>query len=154
MNKVNIFCSARKEGKYLLRGNCFENALLEELEESKKYLPDNEHNGYKILFDEIEGKGYPEDTLLTLFEENVNIDFEFAKQLKLYDIITVNCFYSDTEIGKALICLIGDFTEFRFILYERSWVETNEIEISFEVADCDNGREVQIMLIKGEFDAE
>lgn len=32
MNKVNIFCSARKEGKYLLRGNCFENALLEELE--------------------------------------------------------------------------------------------------------------------------
>ena len=37
MNKVNIWCWAHNDGENLFIGTCFENALLEQLEDTKKY---------------------------------------------------------------------------------------------------------------------
>jgi len=155
MNNVTIWFLAHNDGENLYRGNCFENALLEELEYTKKHFADDKD--FKLLFATLKElkrpRHHPQDILHDLFREHVTIDFEFAKQLKLYDIINPNCFCSETEIGKALISLI-DIADLRFILYMRNWSATNEISIDFEVTHCDFEREVHLKMSKGEFEVE
>ena len=154
MNKVNIWCWAHNKGENLYRGNCFENALLEELEENKKYFVDDKN--FKLLFaklEELKGTQHPQDILDTIFRDNVTIDFNFARQLKLYDIINADCFCSETDIGKALIYLMW-VADLRFVLYMRNWSSTNELTVEFELTHCDNEREVHLKLTKGEFEVE
>lgn len=150
MNKVQIWCHAHYDEKNFYVGNSFENALLEELEHTKKTYPNDK--SFKFLFEELErlkGKKHPEDTLWDVFYNDVIIDFEFAKQLKLYDIIDSYCFSSRNNKGKALIELINT-ADFRFILYRRSWSGTNEIELDFEVSHVDKHLEIWQKFIKHE----
>ncbi len=152
--KVNIWCWAHNHGENLFRGDCFEAALLEELEEAKKHHADNE--GLKLLFkklEELEGTHHQQDILDNLFNDHVTINFEFAKQLKLYDILNADCFFSETDIGKALVWLMRT-ADFRFVLYMRNWSATNEITVEFEITHSDYEREVHSKLIRGEFEVE
>ena len=151
MNKVDIWPFAHNDGENLFRGDCFENALWEELESSKKYTP-NKH--FQLLFDKLEelkGNRSPQDILEILFHENVNIDFEFAKQLKLYDIICPDCFYSQTDIGQALIYLLN-FASLRFVVSVKEWHATNHMTVEFEMAHWDYVKKLHKELIKGECD--
>jgi hypothetical protein len=146
MNQVNIWCWTSNGGQYLYRGDCFENALLEELKKTKEYFANDKK--FKLLFaklEELKGTNTPQDILDTLFQNNVTMDFEFAKQLKLYDVITPDCFYSETEVGKALIYLM-DFAEFSLVLYFRKWHATDGISLEFELAHQDTEKEVFVKL--------
>jgi hypothetical protein len=149
MNKVNIFCWAHNNGENIL-GDCFENFLWEELKYNQKKHGDL--NEFKLLFDEIEkSKQHPQDVLNYRFRENVTLDFEFAKQLRLHDVLCAECFSSNTEIGRALINLIVR-SEIRFILFLRYWNSTNEITVEFELSSDSREREVFLKLRRNQID--
>lgn len=149
MGKTIFHCYTRDNGEDLFRGNSFESALLEELEEMKTYFSDKKY--VKILsekLNELKGLQHPQKTLNSIFKNDLSLDFEFARQLKLYDVISANCFVSETEIGKALIEHIR-YSDLYFILHDRFWSRTDIIEVEFDVAHADYLREARLRLIKG-----
>lgn len=150
MNQVIIWCWTYNGGENLYRGDCFENALLEELKKSKEYFADDEK--FKLLFaklEELKSTESPQDILYTLFLDNVTMDFEFAKQLKFYDVISADCFCSETDVGNALIYLM-EYAAFSFVVYFKKWESTNQISFDFVVTHEDNEKEVYLSLTKGE----
>lgn len=144
--KVKIWGWSHNDGEYLWRGDSFEEGLLMELEHYLTYYPDNAD--LRLLISKVEEseRSVPEDFLFNLLITNLTLDFEFAKQLKLFDIITPTCFSTETAIGKALITLM-EYADFRFILFRRNWDTMNEIEVEFEVCHMDYDREVHSALI-------
>jgi small-conductance mechanosensitive channel len=148
MSYVNISCWTYNGGESLYKGDWFENALLEELKETKKFFADDEK--FKLLFEKLEElkeTDTPEEILGTLFQDNVTMDFEFAKQLRLFEVITPGCFHSETEVGKALIYLM-DFADFSLVLSFRKWTSTDEIFLEFELAHRDTEEDVYLRLSK------
>lgn len=148
MNEVNIWCWTYNGGEFLYKGDCFANALLEELKATKKFFADDEK--FKLLFaklKELKKTDTPQDILETLFEENVTMDFEFAKQLRLFEVISSDCFYSETEVGEALISLMG-FAGFSFVLSFKKWYGTDYLYLELEVAHRDTEEDVFLRLSK------
>lgn len=54
---------------------------------------------------------------------NLNLE----KDIKLFDFITPNLFYSNSDIGNSFIDVLKK-TEMIFIVYERIWVDQNTLE--------------------------
>lgn len=145
----NVYSFGRDESFY--RGDCFENALLEELENSKEYDADNESN--KLLFKEIENgnkRCHPQDLLDELFRKNVFIDYDFAKTLNLYDVLSAKCFESNNKIGKAIIKLM-DWVGFKFILYSKEFYDKESFTFDFDVCHTDFVNKMRMKHITGEF---
>ena len=155
MKKVNIWPWAHHEKKFLLKGDCFEENLLEQLKEEFEYYKDrSDTEGYKysnLLYaklEELKDTGYPQDILHTLFMEHVTLDFEFARQLNLYDVLRGGCFISESDVGKALIYLICN-SQNVFILYQKRWVSAEEISLEFEMTYTDWIPGVHAWLVRG-----
>jgi len=137
MGKVNKYVRAHGNSENLRIGDCFENNLFEEFQIHKKNRKENQH--FKLLSAKLKKRPNsdytPKDELEILFSENIFIDFEFAKRLQLFEIISADCFFSRNDIGEALIFLMSDnICNLRFILYEKHWETTDEISLYFEVA--------------------
>jgi hypothetical protein len=135
MQEVSIYPWARNRAENLYKGTCFENALLLELEEALLHFPDDKR--FKLLDQASKaGKQHPQDVLHGIFTDNLTLDFSFAKELKLYDIITFGCFIGKDELGLAMIELL-EASEMLFILTERQYETVNKISLDFEVCNPD-----------------
>jgi hypothetical protein len=148
--EVTVWCWVHDTDN-LYRGDSFESALYEELLDTKKYNSDDKD--FMLLFaklEELKDTQSEGGIMYDLFRDNITLDFDFTKDLRLFDIMRANCFYSETEIGKALIHLI-EHAELEFVLCNRSWYETNKLVLEFEMTHCDYSREVHYKFLKGEY---
>ena len=73
------------------------------------------------------------DVLEALFRHNVILDFDFAKSFNLYDIVYVDCFVAENELGEKMIELFRD-CGFVFLVSKKNYHHTNHIELHFEVS--------------------
>jgi len=151
MSKVDIWITDNKE--FIFEGDSFESAMMHKI----NYTYKNECKELKILRDKIEehkNEMHPEQIIGDIFYENVSIDFEFAKQLKLYDTISSECFKSETEIGKALIYILSNTPYlFTYILYQRNWQSTNEIYLEFLLTHIDYVKDIHCLINQGKLNS-
>lgn len=149
MNKVRIYCGAMNEGEFLFRGECFEENIWLELQILNSHSSENEQVKLLVLeVDKFKSNKHPQDILYSIFYNNVTLCFDFAKTLNLFDIIGPGCFYSDTEIGKAMIYLI-ECAELSFVVEAKYWSSPMELSIDFQASGNDTHLELQKILIKG-----
>jgi len=134
--RITIWAFAQNEDQDFYAGSCFEEALYLKLKESKHY--EIEQPQCELLLNSILNKeNHPQDELCDLFHENVLIESNFATRLAIGDIIKPECFYSESEIGEAIINLLKD-ADFIFILRYREWSSTTDLELNFHVCHTDN----------------
>jgi hypothetical protein len=146
MYKVNIHDTCYHYGKYYYKGKNLEDSLLLYLKELNK-----EDSHYKALLNKIEAhEKDPETAMYQLFREHITMDFELAKNLNLYDVISFNCFYPETRIGKGLIDLI-EYGEFVFILHRKFWNGTRDLTLNLESVHQDFEDELQQLIFNGNY---
>ena len=152
LKEVSWFVWAMEDGKFLIRGTCFEGELLEEYKELKKSGYFKEAKWMKLLEKEInKGEKHPQDVLDEIFNDNVSLDFDFAKELKQYDIIKAECFTQKNELGAAILQLIV-MADSHFIIHRREFESKNNLKLHFEVCHGDSEFECHNELIKGNVD--
>ncbi len=81
-----------------------------------------------------------------LFDEGVELDFEFAKQLKVYDIVSSDCFSYKTEEGKEILDLCR-ILGVDFILSARHWNNTMDLYMGFYASFGGDGYSIQHKLM-------
>ncbi|MFA7307583.1 MAG: hypothetical protein WC026_13025 [Hyphomicrobium sp.] len=148
--------SFREQGKYLPSEECFFDyilKLLEELKEETERLGKLHpvFRGFQLLIKEIEEqeKDQLENLIELTFYENITFSFKYAKELKLYDVVTPKCLSSKTDIGKEFIYLLSE--RIVFVLSRRNWLSKNFIALEFEVVEQGREDEVRKELIRGNF---
>ena len=148
--KASMDFWSSNDGEYLLNGNCFENELLKEFNYWNK-APNR--LGYILILDKYlqsrKGEYHDQDLLRNLFHstnEDIVIDFNFAKSLNIFEVIYPNCFTCKTEAGKALIELSYDL---RFIVSKKNYITKENINIEFEVCHADYVNDCHKSLITG-----
>lgn len=147
MGEVKLSFLSNRNDYYLHDSDhCMTDALVKKLESFKKYHPKEAAVLYKAQI----GK-HLEDTLYNIANDDLTIDFEFAKNLKLFDTLSVRCLKSDTKEGKCLIELIYS-ADLRFMVYKREWSDINTIELYLPVCHTDYEHRLHIDLISGEYE--
>jgi len=96
---------------------------------------------------------HPQDDLLDLFKETVKLDFDFARELKLFDVVEANCFTISSKIGDSFIEILKE-EHMVFIVTRRNWISKNKLELYFEVAEYGDSFELSSMIISGEYEQE
>jgi hypothetical protein len=71
-----------------------------------------------------------------LLTENISMDFDFAKELKLFDTISCNCLTYNNLIGKGLIEIMR-YTDCIFIVSKRRFMFTDLLDIELSVCHID-----------------
>jgi len=141
MSRATIECWSSKNGMYLNNGTCFEGQLLASFIHWGKEK-DNEE-WYIILTKEVESRKeerHVQDILHNIFDTNVDIDFDFANNLKLYDTITSDCLMPISDLGKAIIelCIYSNLI---FIVSRKFFLKKDYLTIDFEACTLDYNRE-------------
>lgn len=153
MKELTICFWSSEKGLYLYKkGSCFQLALLEELEKCKEF----KNTDLSILRDEVTKLKeiedfYLEDLIDKLIADNLTLDWEFASQLRLFDIIKPECFETKTLIGKGIIELFIR-SGYEFIFYARSWETAHHLNLHFEVYNDDFSWTVYRHFLNGKFD--
>lgn len=146
MKKVDIFCWASGDGKFLSIGDCFEEALLKEFETLSDFF--KKEKWYIVLSEHLKTKGslHAQDFFGEKFREKISLDFKFAKGLNLFDIVDAECFTADGELGMAIIqlCVMSDM---RFIVSRKYYLTKETVKIDFEVCHTDSDYECHKALI-------
>lgn len=135
-NNVDFWVYASSEGENLYAGNCFEECLLINLEEAKKYGLKNEMSILDNFIIEKNSFMHKQDVLNEIFQDELFMDYDFALKLKRLDIISGNVFRYKTDIGKSIKLLI-EYCEMRFVLEKITWIKENHMIIDFEVTHAD-----------------
>lgn len=141
MSRARIECYSSNNGKYLNDGDCFEEELLKNFIYWAKQKSNEEW--HVVLTKELEsrnGERHVQDILNDVFDRNVDLDFEFAKELKLYDMIMSDCLMPKSDLGKAIIELCSH-SDLIFIVTRKWYMKTDSFDIEFEVCHLDNNRE-------------
>ena len=97
---------------------------------------------YKLLLSKI---GDGRDSLFLfdkLFDEGVELNFEFAKQLNLYDIVSSDCLSAKTKEGEAILYLCNALSV-NFIVGARHWNAVNNLFFCFYVSFSDDPYSLQ-----------
>lgn len=100
---------------------------------------DSRYNRYKQA---------PQDVLFHLLFHNVKLDFDFAKDLKLFDVLTSDCFSRNNHITNALIYLMF-YTDTEFVVVQRKFRDPDQLEIYLEPCYVDSVMELINDLITG-----
>jgi hypothetical protein len=80
-----------------------------------------------------------QDSMYRILSENLELDFEFAKELNLFEIINTQCFDDDTILKKELITLLYGYS---FLLIRKGYLTKDEVELEFRVFDTDYIEEI------------
>ena len=120
--KVNKFFWTLKDAKYLGHGDCIGEVVKNHFD----YYDCSKH--YNLL----DGKsinGYEE----LLYQ--MQIDYDFLKQVNRLDVISPDCFYSDKEEVKQFIDFI-DYMDMRFVLNHKIFNKEG-LSVRFEACHFD-----------------
>ena len=121
--KVKIMITSDKE--YLSGGVYYQYILLDEL---KIEAVDNDE--FMAFKNRLKSHLHPQDHLDNLVGGELSLDFEFAKDLRLMDIVGPKCFSVKSEDGRRLIHLM-DNTYMRFVLKMKEWKTPNGLHLDF-----------------------
>ena len=80
------------------------------------------------------------------FDEGIELDFEFAKQLNVYDIVSSNCLSFKTEEGKLILDLC-ETLGVDFVVSARHWNSKNDLYFSFYASFGGDGYSIQHKLM-------
>lgn len=84
---------------------------------------------------------------LELFDSNsITLDFAFAKDLRLFDIIDINCFGDDDDYGSEVI---SEFDDSCFIVINKEYFQRNVIYLCLYETNCNYCLEDQRLLSSG-----
>jgi hypothetical protein len=149
--EVQIFINSTTGAEFWYNGvDSLEGAIEKDLKSSIEYDTFTE-SGHRLL-EKIKVQKVNLDTCDYLFEGFINtvtMDFNFASELKLFDIISGACFSSECELGKILVELVSDM-EVSFIVNTREFLTPDRMRISFEVCHSDYDYDLKKLMIKGE----
>lgn len=149
MKKTVTFCYASNQGEFLNDGECFETALLNEFEWASKTKWRKQYEWLHLLikyFDARKGKNQDEVILSRLFSDKMLLDYNFAKTLNLFDVLTAECFTGIGELGRAMrrFCINS---ELQFIVTRKTYRGIRFLEIELEVCSEDYLRDCLKALI-------
>ena len=135
--KINI--RVYSSGFILNEGSGLETSLLSVLNTPSE--PDFDSENYNC--DTYNEQGVLNKTpIADLFRNEIYLQFEFGKDIKLFDFITPNLFYSNSDIGNSFIDVLKK-TEMIFIVYERIWVDQNTLEFELLMGETCNKRKMR-----------
>ena len=120
--KVNKFFWTLKDAKYLGHGDCIGEVV-------KNYF---DYYDYSKKYNLLDGKsinGYEE----LLYQ--MQIDYDFLKQVNRLDVISPDCFYSDKEEVKQFIDFIGSM-DMHFVLHHKIFNKEG-LSVRFEACHHD-----------------
>lgn len=148
MKKAEIYICSTFHGKYLYKGDSFEEEMLKEFEYILKDedLRDDEMVLTIKEYLEKNKLSHPQDVLFNIFCDEVGLNPDFSQKLNLFDILHSECFVSNTKIGNALIQLCSS-AELRFIVARKYYLDANTIKIEFESCNEDKDMDCHKALI-------
>lgn len=153
VKKVFVNCYSSEDGKYLWQGSCFENELLKTFEDCAKPCGKIKKSKWvKVLEKECKTikTSHPQDKLHEIFDNHVYIAYEFAEKLNLFDVLMADVLIKkDNEIGRAMLELCSN-ADLRFIVCKKYYLDSETMEIDFEVCHHDNFYPCHNAMIKGE----
>ena len=78
--------------------------------------------------------------------DKMSLDYEFAEKLNLFDIVDVDCFTADGELGEAIfnLCISA---ELRFIVARKIYTGKETMQIDFEVCNIESENDCHKALI-------
>ena len=151
MSKVEI--TIRENGDYLYDDDESLECILLRKINSPYYSELKEVKLVLQKIKQLKDKKHPTCILYDLFYKNVSIDFQFAKDLKLYDNINHQCFTSKTKIGKALIHILSNTARgLQYILFLKTWQSADEISLEFILSHDDYVKDIHCLINQGKLD--
>lgn len=145
--EVTFWQWASNDAEGLFGANCFENKLLNTLNE---YKDDEEFNDLRILVEATEKlKGHPQDVLHGLFNNSANLKYEFAINLNRLDVLNPDCFEYKTNYGSS-IALLMKAADIRFIVVRKEW-SAKGLYFELEVCDEEEVNRAMAKLDSGEY---
>lgn len=140
--KVELFIKASDNGKFLHGAGSLGEILYNTLTNACEKSPDDTQ--YRYLLDLL-GKEEVSDFDVWFYErisKELSMLNNFAKELKLYDILSPACLMSKTKLGKVIINLL-EVAELKIVLVARSWYSPDHLFLDFELCSWDYQFEVQ-----------
>ena len=149
MKKVEIYCWSSNDGEYLYEGNLFEEELLKEFESCGKSDFRKKEKWYISLYEHLktaDGEMHKQYILDRIVIDKMSLDYEFAEKLNLFDIVDVDCFTADGELGEAIfnLCISA---ELRFIVARKIYTGKETMQIDFEVCNIESENDCHKALI-------
>lgn len=131
--EVSFFAWAAKNGENLYNGTCFEEHVYLSLIELEN---EDDKNQTLTLLEKIgkNDKRHPQDEINDIFQNEVKMDYSFAEKISRHDVLEPECFYSETENGKALLFLLKRM-DLNFIVSIKSWTKEG---LHFDLEACNN----------------
>ena len=151
MNQVLKLAHAHHNGKYLQRGESFAEEILEEIKYLKKanITYQGQELLHQFLFESAE-ESRAIELILYLFNEHVFLDYNFAKQLNLFETFNPVCLLADSELSRSLIALLESSSILFMVIFKR-YPTMDSIYLELEAFIEVNHREVLCEAITGGF---
>ena len=134
--ETDFVITVSDKGKYLyFKGDDPGEAIWHRLNESASIYKD--HENYQYLLDQAKAQRFPAEWLMDELHCTLVLNTDFAMGLQRLDAIYPRSFASKNKIGEAIIDVLesGDLC---LLLYERTWVGTEKLSLSFELCHLDH----------------
>ena len=127
------------------RGSSYEEVLYNELIDSHKLIDFTPlYKKVEEIFSDdtyidrgiINKENITQDDIYRVFELHVKLDYDFAKQLNMLDVVGWDCFLFEKEEGEVLRALL-DSADLLFVVAKKTWRTKDKIDIEFEATDTD-----------------
>lgn len=144
--EIDFIISAYDKGKYLnSNGDDPGEAIWHRLNESASIYKD--HENYQYLLAQAKSQRFPAEWLMEELHNRLVLPSDFAIGLQRLDAIYPRSFTPKNKIGEAIIDVLesGDLC---LLLYERTWVGTEKLSLSFELCHLEHR-----LTLQGKFSA-